>query len=287
MQKDNLPIIEFKDICFGYTRDRINLDHISFKIYPNEYVCVVGHNGSGKSTISKVISNLVVPWSGSYLISGQEIDRSNQHFVRSKVNIVFQNPDNQFIGLTVKEDMAFTLENNFINQKYMDPIISIVATNLHIESLLNLPPNNLSASQKQKVAIASTLCSNSDVIIFDESTALLTPNDKKELKNTLLTLRDKYNKTIISVTHDMEEIINADKIIIINHGQVYKIVTPNEFFKMRDELLTISLDVPFILQFISELEKQKPANISLPPFPNTVDIDEIIDHLKGIKYEKK
>jgi energy-coupling factor transport system ATP-binding protein len=233
MAKDLVPIVEFCDITFGYTPAMINLNNVSFKIYPNEYVCVIGHNGSGKSTISKVLSGLLTPQKGYLKIHNQKIDRSNIHLIRQKVGMIFQNPDNQFVGLTVEDDVAFSLENHRILPQNMQSIINIVTKATGVNSLLKVEPSNLSGGQKQRVAIASVLSVDPEIIIFDESTSMLDPNAKEDLKSLILDLKNKYNKTIISVTHDMEEITKCDKLIVVNHGKILKIAPPEEIFQDR------------------------------------------------------
>jgi energy-coupling factor transport system ATP-binding protein len=229
-----VPIIEFINVSFAYNPPVLNLDNISFQIFPNEYICVIGHNGSGKSTISKVLSGLLTPQSGHIKVHNQVIDQSNIKLIRKKIGMIFQNPDNQFVGLTVEDDIAFSLENHLILPQNMQPIIDVVTKATGINSLLKSEPSNLSGGQKQRVAIASVLSVNPEIIIFDESTSMLDPNAKEELKSLILNLKHKYGKTIISVTHDMEEITRCDRLIVVNHGRIIKIAPPEEIFKNRE-----------------------------------------------------
>lgn len=250
------PIIEFKDIHFSYFKNIPILKGINFSIYPNEYVCIIGRNGCGKSTISKILVGLLKPMSGDIELFGKKIDAGNVKYLRNNVGIVFQNPDNQFVGLTVEDDIAFGLENRKVPQEEMKRIIKLAAEAIGITDLLQKEPSDLSGGQKQRVAIAGVLAINPEVIIFDESTSMLDPKGKNELKQTILDLRNKVNKTIISITHDMEEVINADKVIIINDGVVYAMGTPEEVFLKQKNLEALKLDYPFILKLTTLLKNK-------------------------------
>lgn len=250
------PIIEFKDIHFSYFKNIPVLKGINFSIYPHEYVCIIGRNGCGKSTISKILVGLLKPLSGEIELFGKKIDAGNVKYLRNNVGIVFQNPDNQFVGLTVEDDIAFGLENRKVPQEEMKRIIKLAAEAIGITDLLQKEPSDLSGGQKQRVAIAGVLAINPEVIIFDESTSMLDPKGKSELKQIILDLRAKVNKTIISITHDMEEVINADKVIIINDGVVHAMGTPEEVFLKQKNLEDLKLDYPFILKLTTLLKNK-------------------------------
>jgi energy-coupling factor transport system ATP-binding protein len=245
--------VEFHNVSFGYTNKVTTLDQISFDIYENEYVCIIGQNGSGKSTLSKVLTGLLQPRSGTIRLFGQLVNKLNIKHLRDNIGIVFQNPDNQFIGLTAEDDIAFGLENRKVDPKKMHEIIQTVAQMIGIEDLLPMEAVKLSGGQKQRVAIASVLAINPKVIIFDESTSMLDPKAKKELKNLMLVLKNRFNKTVISITHDMEEVTNADRVVILNKGKLLKTGAPKDIFEDRDFLQNVSLDVPFSLQLSKSL----------------------------------
>jgi energy-coupling factor transport system ATP-binding protein len=265
--------VEFQNVTFGYTNKLTNLDDVSFDIYDNEYVCVVGHNGSGKSTLSKVLTGLLQPRSGTIKLFGQLISKTNIKHLRDNIGIVFQNPDNQFIGLTVEDDIAFGLENRKVDPVRMQNIIMSAAKMVNVENLLEFEATKLSGGQKQRVAIASVLAINPKVIIFDESTSMLDPKAKRELKNLMLVLKNKFNKTVISITHDMEEVTNADRVIIMNGGKLLKTGSPKEVFEDRNFLQTISLDVPFSLQLAKSLIG---SGVNIQPSLKTSDLVEQI-----------
>lgn len=253
--------IEFSHITFGYTPKMVNLNDVSFTIYENEYVCIIGHNGSGKSTLSKVLTGLLKPQKGSIKLFDTEVNENNLKHLRDNVGIVFQNPDNQFIGLTPEDDIAFGLENRKVAQKQMWPIIKEVAKAVNITDLLKLDASRLSGGQKQRVAIASVLAINPKIIIFDESTSMLDPKGKADLKELMIVLRDKFHKTIVSITHDMEEVVNADKVIILKGGYLQRIGTPSEVFENQEFLRNNQLDIPFNLNLSKRLN-EKISNIT-------------------------
>ena len=248
-------IIEFNQINFGYEKNLPILKDVSFTINEGEYICVVGHNGCGKSTISKILIGLLKPWSGEIKLFGQAINQSNYHLLRENIGVVFQNPENQFVGLTVEDDIAFGLENKQIDPLEMKKIIVEVAKMLKIDKLLKLGPQNLSGGEKQKVAIASILAMAPKIIVFDEATAMLDPKSKSEIKNLMLELKQKYHKTIISITHDMDEASKADRILLMNKGQVQHFASPFDVFQKVDQIKDAALDQPFILKLSIELNK--------------------------------
>lgn len=263
-------VVEFDKIHFSYVENLPILKNVNFQIFENEYVCIVGHNGSGKSTISKVLTGLLKPQSGTIKLFNTEIGQDNLKFLRNNIGIVFQNPDNQFVGLTVKDDIAFGLENRKVPRDKMLDIIYKAAEAVGVVDLLDKEPAELSGGQKQKVAIASVLAINPNIMIFDESTSMLDPKGKQELKELMLDLIKYANKTIISITHDMEEVINADKVIVMQKGQVFLIGSPKEVFSDKASLEMVKLDFPFSLE-LSTMLKNK-GIIS----DTTLDYEELI-----------
>lgn len=270
-------IIEFNKVNFGYEKNLPILKDVSFAINESEYICVVGHNGCGKSTISKILIGLLKPWSGQIKLFDQVIDQSNYYLLRENIGVVFQNPENQFVGLTVEDDIAFGLENKQIDPLKMENIIFGVAKTLKIDKLLKLGPQNLSGGEKQKVAIASILAMEPKIIIFDEATAMLDPKSKKEIKNLMFELKQKYHKTIISITHDMDEAVKADKILLMNSGQVQDFAPPFIVFKQVDKVKDAALDQPFVLKLSTELNKINPHVI---PTLNPLELIKNIVNLK-------
>lgn len=273
VSKSKAIAVELRNINFSYDDCIKTLSDVSFKIYENEYVCVIGHNGSGKSTISKILVGLLQPISGDIEIFGVPITYETVKYLRNNVGIIFQNPDSQFIGLTTEDDIAFGLENKKISPDVMKEIIDNVASIIEIQDLLKKDSLALSGGQKQRVAIASVLAANPKIMIFDESTSMLDPRGKKELKDMILKLRNEAKKTIISITHDMDEVLNADKVIILEKGQVKLIGKPSEVFVDEKKLQNMALDFPFALK-LSKMLKETNTIKNL-----TIDIDNLVEQI--------
>lgn len=277
-KEKNKVAVNFSNIVFGYDSNHIEtvIKNVSFDIYDGEYICIVGHNGSGKSTISKILIGLLKPWSGTVSVFGTELSRLTLKDIRNKVGIVFQNPDNQFIGITAEDDIAFGLENHRVNSTYMYDIIQTASSIVNVRHLLKLNASKLSGGQKQRVAIASTLAMNPSIIIFDESTSMLDPKAKIELKNLILLLKKKYHKTIISITHDMEELTLCDRALVIKQGNVLKIGKPREIFEDPAFLKENNLALPFNLE-LSKLLNEKNKKIDI-----TLDENKLIEKISSL-----
>ena len=270
-------VFEVKDVVFSYDLVNNVLNGINFDIFENEYVCIIGHNGSGKSTISKVLVGLLKPSSGKILVYGEEISSTNFFHLRNNVGIIFQNPDSQFIGLSARDDIAFGLENRRIKPSLMDEVIEEASDIVDIKHLLEKDSLSLSGGQKQRVAIASVLAINPKVIIFDESTSMLDPRGKMELKKIMIDLKNKANKTVISITHDMDEVLNADRVIVFKAGKIIRTGKPSEIFTDEEFLASSALDFPFILKLSKEL-KEKGLKIDY-----TIDKYKLVDDLCKMK----
>ncbi len=267
MEKEK--IIEVKDLIFYYEDKKKVLDNVSFEIYKGEYVTLIGHNGSGKSTLAKLLSYILEPIDGKIYIEGEELNENSIKNIRSKIGIVFQNPDNQFIGSTVEDDIAFGLENRNVKQQEMRKIVKEFATKVGMDKFLNKEPEELSGGQKQRVAIAGILALNLKIIIFDEATSMLDPEGVEEIRNLILTMKKENPElTVISITHDIEEAYLSDRVIILNEGKIYKNDVPNEVFKDEEEMRKIELDIPFVLKIKNELSKR---NIIVPSEIKTIE----------------
>lgn len=277
MKNLNNKALEVCDVSFSYDQENLILKNINFSVYENEYVCIIGHNGSGKSTVSKVLTGLLKPQKGCLKIFDEEINYLNVQYLRNNVGIIFQNPDSQFIGLTARDDIAFGLENKKVKPSEMNKIIENAASIVDVSNLLEKDSTSLSGGQKQKVAIASVLAINPKIIIFDESTSMLDPKGKKELKEIIIDLKNKAKKTIVSITHDMDEVLNADRVIVFKNGEVIKQGIPEEIFSDKDFLEQSALDFPFILK-LSQTLKSLNIDIDL-----TIDKQKLINKLGTIK----
>lgn len=251
-----MAIIEVKDLTFSYDETKTTIDHVSFAIEEGTYTTIVGHNGSGKSTIAKLLAGLLEKKSGSILIDGMELNLENLSRIRSRIGIVFQNPDNQFIGSTVRDDIAFGLENHCVPQPEMDGIIEVNAERVHMTKYLDHEPSRLSGGQKQRVAIAGVLAMKPKILIFDEATSMLDPSGKDEIKRVIKNIHKESSLTILSITHDIDEVAGSDRVIALENGRIAMQGTPHEVFSEVDALRKIKLDVPFSLKMQQKLAKR-------------------------------
>ena len=249
-------VVSLKNISFSYNEEKVTLSGVSFDVAPSSYCCIIGHNGSGKSTLAKLIVGLLSPSEGEIYLFGKKLEKKSLKELRRKMGIVFQNPDNQFVGATVEDDIAFGLENRNIPREEMVKRVDYIIDKVGMSDFRSHEPSSLSGGQKQRVAIAGVLSLGVDLIIFDEATAMLDPKGKKEIRELISSLRkENPNLTIISITHDVEEANQSDYVYVINDGKLFSQGTPSEVFSHVDELRKIKLDVPFFYSLKHELIK--------------------------------
>ena len=253
------PILEFKNVSFGYKPKQTILSDISFSIFENEHVAIIGSNGCGKSTLGKVIVGLFKPHSGDIYFKNKKIDKLNVNKYRHACGMVFDNPDAQFVGLTVQDDIAFGLENQMLPHNKMQEVIDEVSKYTGVFDLLKSSPLDLSGGQKQLVAITSVLAMKPDIIVFDEVTSMLDNPSKKTINSLINSLQKKQHKTIISITHDMDEALQADRIIIMNKGKIVSIANPKQTFSK--DIKDLSLDKPFIFKLSEQLGIKPISNL--------------------------
>jgi energy-coupling factor transport system ATP-binding protein len=251
-----MKLIEAKHLSFSYDGKNDVVNDVSFVIESGTYTSIIGHNGSGKSTIAKLLMGLLSTKEGELIAFDLAYNRKNIHEIRSHIGIVFQNPDNQFIGSTVRDDIAFGLENRLVPQKDMQGIIDEFAAKVNMLDFLDKEPENLSGGQKQRVAIAGILAMSPDLIILDEATSMLDPRGKNEIRKTIALLREENpNLAVVSITHDIEEAFISDRVIVVNKGYVVFDENPNELIKHADELIKMGLNVPFEYRLKKLLEE--------------------------------
>lgn len=258
-------IIEVKNLFFEYEENQKTLDHISFSIQKGSYTTILGHNGSGKSTIAKLLMGLLEKKEGDIIIGGITLSEATLNQVRSQIGIVFQNPDNQFIGATVRDDIAFGLENNCVDPSLMDDIINEYAQKVNMLEFLDHEPTKLSGGQKQRVAIAGILAMNPSILILDEATSMLDPRGKKEINTLVHQLNQDKNMTIISITHDIEEAALSDHVILLSDGKVVDKGSPQDVLMKQEKMEELALDIPFAYKISLGLQKmgiQVPSEIN-------------------------
>lgn len=251
-----MSAVEVSHLSFSYDGQNDVIKDVSFEIPKGSYTTIVGHNGSGKSTIAKLLIGLLKAKSGEIKILGNILNEENVYSLRNHVGIVFQNPDNQFIGSTVSDDIAFGLENHCVPQEQMQAIIEDVAARVNMSDFLDSEPTKLSGGQKQRVAIAGILAIAPDIIIFDESTSMLDPQGKASINEQIQKLHDERNITILSITHDMEEVAQSEYVIVLKDGKVEMQGTPKQIFEHKGKLKEMKLELPFALSFSEKLKNE-------------------------------
>ena len=254
-------VIEIRNLSFSYDYEEENrtlvLDDVTLDIERGSYTVIVGHNGSGKSTLAKLMIGLLEKEKGNIYIDGLELNRDTIYDIRNKIGVVFQNPDNQFIGATVEDDIAFGLENHLVPNNEMQPIIEEYAQKTGMLEFLDKEPTKLSGGQKQRVAIAGVLAMHPEIIILDEATSMLDPKGKREIKELIKKMRDIVpNITIVSITHDISEAVASDKVVVMNKGKVFATGTPKEIFSDEEKLKEVGLQLPFTYKVQHELLKE-------------------------------
>ncbi|NPC91173.1 energy-coupling factor ABC transporter ATP-binding protein [Bacillus sp. WMMC1349] len=250
-------LITVEDMTFSYQKDadRPTLDNVSFHVTKGEWLAIVGHNGSGKSTLARTLNGLIIPDKGSIKVNGITLTEETVWDIRKKVGMVFQNPDNQFVGTTVRDDVAFGLENNGVPREDMVKRVDWAIKQVNMQDFLDQEPHHLSGGQKQRVAIAGVLAVQPNIIILDEATSMLDPIGREEVLGTVRRLKDQGMVTVISITHDLHEAAKADRIIVMNGGKKYAEGSPEDVFHLGQDLVDIGLDLPFSFQ-LSQILKE-------------------------------
>lgn len=258
------PFIKIEDLSFKYDDDVLDvpaLSHLSLEINEGEFVAIIGHNGSGKSTLAKLLSLIVEPTEGKIFVDGKDItaeDFSDDDMLdlHKKVGMIFQNPDNQLVATIVEDDVAFGLENLGVPSKEIRERVDAALSDLGMTEYAKHEPHRLSGGQKQRVAIAGVMAMRPKCIIFDESTAMLDPLGRKEVLNAILKLNSEKDITIIMITHYMEEAAMAERIVVLNDGEVLLDGTPDEVFNKEAVLLECGLAIPQCTEIIHRLREE-------------------------------
>lgn len=259
-----MNIIEVKNLTFRYDQESPDyiLKDVSFHVKQGEWLSIIGHNGSGKSTTVRLIDGLLEAESGDIIISGQQLTPDNVWEKRRQIGMVFQNPDNQFVGATVEDDVAFGLENQGVVFEDMVQRVSEALELVGMADFKKREPARLSGGQKQRVAIAGVVALRPDIMILDEATSMLDPEGRLKLIDTVKKIKDQYGMTVISITHDLDEVALSDRVLVMKKGQVESSSTPRELFA-RQDLAQIGLDYPFTQELKGTLIE---AGFDLPDY---------------------
>ena len=277
MDKNILPI-QLKDVSYRYEPEsEPAVSHVTLDIEPGSFVAVLGHNGCGKSTLAKLMNALFLPTEGQVLVCGMDTAAEEEEVwnIRRHAGMVFQNPDNQIVANVVREDVAFGLENLGVPQDEMIERIEAALGAVRMSAFAERAPHLLSGGQKQRVAIAGVLAMEPDVLIMDESTAMLDPAGRADVLDTVHLLNREKGITVVWITHFMEEAATADRIVVMDKGSIAMDGTPREVFSQVDKVKALGLDVPPMAEMAMELRKR-----GLPLSTNILNVSDMLKELK-------
>lgn len=278
--------INVENVCFGYTSDEGKeidvLKNISFEVKKGEFAVILGHNGSGKSTMAKLLNLILTPKSGKIYIDGKDITDENLsedelYSIRRRIGMVFQNPDNQLVSSVVEEDVAFGPENLGVPREEIRQRVDSALEEVGMTSFKRHSPSQLSGGQKQRIAIAGIIAMLPECIVFDEATSMLDPSGRKDVMAVIEKLNKEKGITVLHITHNMSEAVKADRVIVINDGRVCMNDVPKNIFSNVAKLHEIGLDVPQVTELIYEL---KYYGIDLAS--DIIDIDEGAEALASL-----
>lgn len=248
-------IIEVKQLTYSYSdHERPALSDINFTVKPGEWLAIVGHNGSGKSTLAKCLDGLLPFTEGTITVGGTELTEDTVWTVREQIGMIFQNPDNQFVGATVEDDVAFGLENRQVPRDEMIPRVQDALEEVGMGDFAQRQPSSLSGGQKQRVALAGIVAITPDILILDEATSMLDPQGRTAMLKLVRQLRENQHLTVISITHDINEAAGADRVLVIDDGQLIEESSPQEIFSKGDQLIALGLDIPFLAKLKAALK---------------------------------
>lgn len=251
-----MSMVSVRNVCFSYNEKKIGLNNLNIEINKGEWIAILGHNGSGKSTLAKTLVGLLEPQEGEIYIDDVLLTEKTAYDVRKKIGIVFQNPDNQFVGVTVKDDIAFGMENLCVPREQMLEKIDFYAEKVGMKKYLDKQPSNLSGGQKQRVAIAGILAMRSDILIFDEATSMLDPYTRNDLIEYMKSLH-KEGLTIIMITHDVNEALLADKMLIMKQGEIVAYDETINMLKKPELFKDCHLELPVALTVASKIHNKE------------------------------
>lgn len=248
-------IIEIENLTYRYAPDDIipALDNINLSIKEGQWLAIVGHNGSGKSTLAKAIDGLIAPQEGTIKVAGIKLSEDTVWDIRTNIGMVFQNPDNQFVGADVEGDVAFGMENQGIERSEMVKRVHEALTAVNMSQFAKHEPVRLSGGQKQRVAIAGVLALRPNIVIFDESTSMLDPEGHRDIIKLMKKLNTEEKFTVLSITHDIDEAALADRVVVLDNGKIIADDSPEKIFARGQQLIDLGLDVPYPERLKQEL----------------------------------
>ena len=254
-----MPLIQIQDLTYEY--DDFKLGPLNLEIEKNQWISVIGRNGSGKSTLARLIDGLIEAQSGTVTVGGLEVNEQNVWQIRSQIGVVFQNPDNQFVGANVEDDVAFGLENRQISHAEMVKRVNESLEAVGMTEFAKHEPSKLSGGQKQRVAIAGILAIHPQIIILDEATSMLDPEGRRALIQLIRHLKDQFHFTVIAITHDIDETVFSDQIIVLDQGKIRMQGRPADVYRERDRLMDLGLDLPFVEKLKLKLQENGLAEL--------------------------
>lgn len=251
-------MIDVQQLTYQYSADapRPALDHVSLTVKAGEWLAIVGHNGSGKSTLARAIDGLLPFNSGTVTVGGVKLTEQTVWQVREQIGMIFQNPDNQFVGATVEDDVAFGLENRQVPRSEMLPRVKAALARVGMQEFATREPSSLSGGQKQRVALAGIVAMAPKILILDEATSMLDPIGRQTVLNLVRQLREEQGLTVISITHDIDEAASADRVLVIDDGRLIEEADPATIFAQGPRLIKMGLDVPFTVKLTQALQQR-------------------------------
>ncbi len=257
-----MPILTLENVSFSYDKRIRAIKNVSLTVEKGEYIAIIGHNGSGKSTLSKLFNGLCIPDHGEVTVDGFSSRNKKDLFeIRKRVGVVFQNPDNQLVASIVEDDVAFGPENLGVDRKEIGQRIDFALDSVGMQKYRHAPPTRLSGGQKQRIAIAGVLALKPEILVLDESTAMLDPQGREEVLSVVKKLNKEQGVTVITVTHYMDEIVDADRVIVLNGGEIALSGTPEEIFEQKEKIKELGLEIPLSMEIAQKL-KNRGLNIA-------------------------
>ena len=255
-----MPLIQIQDLTYEY--DVFKLGPLNLELDKDQWVSIIGRNGSGKSTLARLIDGLIEAQSGTITVNGLEVNEQNVWQIRSQIGVVFQNPDNQFVGANAEDDVAFGLENRQISHEEMVKRVNESLEAVGMAEFAKHEPSKLSGGQKQRVAIAGILAIRPQIIILDEATSMLDPEGRRDLIQLIRHLKDQFHFTVIAITHDIDETVFSDQVIVLDQGKIRMQGCPAEVYHNRDQLMDLGLDLPFVEKLKLKLQENGLAGLT-------------------------